>query len=73
MPIPTSEQYRYEEGLAEGELIGAARGQATAIAEALRDKFGEDGRIPEVADDLAAQGTGWFKRVMAAESLDDLL
>jgi hypothetical protein len=65
MPIPTSEQYRYEEGLTEGE--------ARAIAEALQDRFGDDTRLPEIARHLAAQGTGWFKRVMAAESLDDLL
>ena len=54
MPIPTSEQYRYEEGLAEGEARGLAEGEArglnTAIAGALQDKFGEDSRIPAIAE-----------------------
>jgi hypothetical protein len=67
MPIPTSEQYRYEEGLAEGEAK-----LAEGIAEALVSRFGDDDRISDIARQLAAHGTGWFKRVMAAGSLDDL-
>jgi hypothetical protein len=76
MPIPTSEQYRYEEGRAEGERHGRSEGMrdgiAMTIGDALTEKFGEDSRIPLIVQDLAKAPDGWFKRVLAADSLDDL-
>src|SRR5690606_11110676 len=65
MPIPTSEYYRYKEGEAEGAV--------RTIATALRDRFGDDRRIDEIARKLAAEPEHWFNRVLAAASLDDLV
>jgi len=76
VPIPTSEQYRYEEGLSEGKLLGRADGERagiiTAIALALSERFGEDGRIPLIASELAKEPERWFARIMEAGSLEEL-
>jgi hypothetical protein len=65
MPIKTSEQWRYEAGLAEGRV--------RTITEALRTRFGDDRRIPVAAGHLAIDSDDWLNRILAASSLDDLL
>jgi hypothetical protein len=80
MPIPSLIQRKYDEGVHEGVEQGIEQGiqqgiqlgRERLLASFLRQRFGQDARIPVIAKRLAAiDSDDWLARINAAAALEE--